>query len=227
MKIIEKSTTLQLTQIEKELLIDYISQEKQILTSNLYLNIMAGFYRYPKPYGFFTKLGHSIKKTPSQGRQIFAKMERELYLKTLQIPKMDYRLFLNLCGYRNSQKSESDQNEIRSKRQNKESPVVSNEMNNLKEKENLKDFTKRDLMNEPNIRKERLRIMNSFLAKKIQVKFQNEGRKNHLHNQTDQKRFIIGIVKKIISESMTKTIIKKRKKRKNLQVIINWLSYLE
>ena len=46
----------------------YVLKNKQQIISHLYINIIAGFKRFPRRYGFFKDLGKKLKKNFDQGQ---------------------------------------------------------------------------------------------------------------------------------------------------------------
>ena len=83
--------------ISKNLMFEtYIQENSEKLISNIYMNILVGYNRFPKPYGFFKKLSSKIKLTSSQCMTRFYKIEKHIFTKLLCMPEMHYNLFKSI-----------------------------------------------------------------------------------------------------------------------------------
>jgi hypothetical protein len=85
---------------------NYVIQNKNKLISNLYMNILVGYNRFPKPYGFFKKLSGFLKKSTTQTKLMFLHMEQELLINILGIPKAHYDLHMQIKQINSSQGSD-------------------------------------------------------------------------------------------------------------------------
>ena len=81
------------TQHEIKKMHDYIITNSDDLTSNLYINIVAGYMRFRKPRRFFINLGNLINRTSILCKSKFQKIEKTIYTDYLKIPQEIYEVF--------------------------------------------------------------------------------------------------------------------------------------
>jgi vacuolar-type H+-ATPase subunit F/Vma7 len=218
----------------KKLLIleNYVVLNKKTLVSNLYKNILVGYIRFPKPYGFFKKISKELKISSSKCMSKFYKFEKEFYLNLLGISSKLYCLFFSIRHHnkldklkRNLKKPNKHLNKIFSKNQSNllEESKVENKsilnsidpMNNNDEKCEL--FY---IMNKQSIKSERLLVMHDFIAKKFKIEIKNKGESELIlkiiSNDVDEYEYITKLVKKTIEEDMfVKSSIKQRENNAN------------
>lgn len=87
----KKWTAMNTVHLEK-----YIATHSAELISTLYKNILVGYVRFSKPYGFFTGLSKLLKKSLSQCKKKFRELESELYLEVLGVAPLDFCLMENI-----------------------------------------------------------------------------------------------------------------------------------
>ena len=91
-----------LSRLERETFQSFVLENKKRLISNLYMNILVGFNRFARPYGFFKRLSERLGKSPAQSKQQFLQIEQELYTKLLEIPKEHYDLYSSILKFNTS-----------------------------------------------------------------------------------------------------------------------------
>ena len=87
----KKWTDSEIAHLEK-----YVATHSDKLTGNLYKNILVGYIRFTKPYGFFTGLSRLLKRSRAQCQAKFYQLEAELYVELLLISCADFCLFANI-----------------------------------------------------------------------------------------------------------------------------------
>lgn len=88
--------------LQSKIIRQYIMENKEPLIANLYMNILVGFNRFPKPYRFYKNLGERLDKTPAQTRQMFLQTEERFFTQFLEIPKEHYQLYSQIFGFQTS-----------------------------------------------------------------------------------------------------------------------------
>ena len=73
---------------------DYVLLNKESLLDNFYKNIINKNKKYPKYSKFYTNLSKRIKRSSSQCKSKFQKMEREIYLDFLGVLESEFDLFV-------------------------------------------------------------------------------------------------------------------------------------
>ena len=81
---------------ELEILEKYVATHAQQLIGSLYKNILVGHIRFPKPYGFFTRLSSALQRSRAQCKAKFCQMEAELYIEVLSVSSPDFCLFAGI-----------------------------------------------------------------------------------------------------------------------------------
>jgi hypothetical protein len=87
----------------------YVMQNKDNLISNMYMNILVGYKRFAKPYGFFKKLSEQLRKPAAKSKQMYLQMEQDLFVNVLGVPKEHYDLYVRIL----KMKSPHGSNEVR------------------------------------------------------------------------------------------------------------------
>lgn len=82
----------------------YVLSESQVLISNFYMNILVGYVRFPKPYGFFRKLSNRLGILPQRCASKYYKLEENLFTELLSVPRRHYVLYLNIWRQAKSDK---------------------------------------------------------------------------------------------------------------------------
>ena len=94
-----------LSRLERETFQSFVLENKKPLISNLYMNILVGFNRFARPYGFFKRLSERLGKSPAQSKQQFLQIEGELYTKVLGIPRDHFDLYSSILKFHSSRGS--------------------------------------------------------------------------------------------------------------------------
>lgn len=81
------------TKAQTQILRQYVTNHKVHLRSKFYQNIAAGRIRYRKAKGFFVNMGVKVGKSFEKCKSKFQKMESEIYLELLDIPKQHLELY--------------------------------------------------------------------------------------------------------------------------------------
>lgn len=81
------------TQSELNIIKEYVILHKEDLIDNFYQNIIISQKKYPKYPKFYTNLSKKLKRSSSQCKSKFQKMEKEIYLQYLGMNENEYNLF--------------------------------------------------------------------------------------------------------------------------------------
>lgn len=193
------------------LLEKYVATNSDQLIADLYKNILVGYIRFGKPNEFFNGLSKMVDRTKAQCKSKFNSMESQLYIKLLRVPCLDFCLLVNIRQQKINKKYPS--NEPQSQ---KEIDVFSKKGESgsvdelLYEKKWVDDDDKKKSsatengffykMSDDEIKQRRLKIMQLYLARKLEFSFRNEGWNRKLIQAEEE--FITKLVKKTIEESM-------------------------
>lgn len=164
----------------------HVISNAEKLISNFYKNIIVGYIRFPKPYGFFTNLSKLVNKSVTQCKSKINEMEKELYLELLSISFIDYCLFLNI------RQQKLGKNNKANKFKSKDEPDILSKKNEsgslIKNSEGSQKFSPKKLsrqslikkrvflqMYEEDIKQKRHKIMQRFLKNELKIHFKNKG----------------------------------------------------
>lgn len=75
---------------------NYVLSNSEKLLSNFYMNILVGYIRFPKPYGFFKNLSNKLRIPAQSCSNKYYKLEENFYTQLLSVPKRHYRLFFSI-----------------------------------------------------------------------------------------------------------------------------------
>lgn len=177
----KKWTVNEIANLEK-----YVAKNSNELISNLYKNILVGYIRFAKPYGFFTGLSRILKRSRAQCKAKFYEMEDELYIKILQVPFDDLCLFMNIRQQKLDRKN--NENHLQSRKdfdilsKKGESGSLIKESNQSQKSEIYRQSLMSDVeegefyqMRNEQIKQRRLKIMNQYLNKELDFTFRNKG----------------------------------------------------
>ena len=73
---------------------NYTLSNREVLLSNMYINIIVGFVKFRKPRTFFKDLGLLLDRPSYLCKSKFQKIERELVVNLLKVPQELYNLYL-------------------------------------------------------------------------------------------------------------------------------------
>ena len=157
------TSKIKCTQRQRTILKDHVTQNRDALVSNLYMNILVGFNRFPKRYGFFKNLAKKLQKTSTKAKAMYCQAEEHLLVKCVKIPKEHYDLFRSIMKFKTSQDSLDQLNVFDSS-----SRPLNQRLSTGRNPEHSDKLQRK-------IERSRLTIVEDFLKKKIKLTFCSKG----------------------------------------------------
>lgn len=166
----------------------YVFSKAHKLVPNLYKNILVGYVRFAKPYGFFSDLGKLLAKSASQVKAKFHEMEQELYVEVLSVELKDFAVFVNIRRQMEKMQKQlepqfsRDPIDILSRKSDGMSvDRLIGSVRHLWENSHSMQYLVEDKVNsqinKQEIQRQRLRIMHLFLQGKLGFEIKNKGKR--------------------------------------------------
>jgi hypothetical protein len=176
------------SETELKIIKEYVISHKEDLITNFYQNIIISVKKYPKYPKFYTNLSKKLKRSSSQCKSKFQKMEKEIYLEYLGVSENEFELF-NWIRQRkkqnriqnNQKKQEKIKIEPRQLRIKKKEKYF---FDNKQKKKNIKPIVE-DHQQLEHFRKIQLSVARQYINKEIQVFNLEKCKKQQLsHNKS-------------------------------------------